>query len=152
MGNLIKGIFLAILAVICAIISISCAESCFSSCREKERIKNSNTNIVLLVDGPEYSDDYGDGRVVNRVAIGFKNVGKEVVYRVTCKISFYDYDGEEIGSVNFNYDPAIGDEVKYGESTSYYVKTLTNKQGKIATRIKITDLKVNGLDKTSGYE
>lgn len=152
MWDTIKGLFLIIIGIICIYIPASCVVGCVKNCNEKNEIIESNTQIQLLVDGPEKGDqEWSDGRVTSYASVGFKNTGKEVVYRVSCNVNFYDSKGFLLGTCNFNYDPADKEPVEYGQSTARYVFHVTSKEGYVATRITITDLKVNGFNKPSGY-
>ncbi len=152
MWNFIKGIFLLIVGFLCIYIPASCFIGCIKDCNNKAQIIEDNTQIQLLVEGPTSGDqNWGDGRMVSYASVGFKNIGRETVYRVTCNVHFYDSDDFLLGTVVFNYDPADREPVEYGQSTPRHVLHVTNKDGIVATRISITDLKVNGYDKPSEY-
>ncbi len=148
MGDTIKGIFLIILGLIGIYIPASCVIGCVNKCQDEAKIVESNTEIVLLIDGPDIRDEYDDGEVINYVSVGFKNVGKETVYRVSCKVHLYDSDNFLIGTLTFNYDPSNSNAVEYGQSTPRHVMHITTVEGEPhASYIKITDLKVNGYNK-----
>ena len=151
MWNLIKGLFLLIVGIICIWIPASCMIGCVKDCNNKAQVKKDNTQIQLIVEGPTYGEQWGDGRITSYANVGFRNTGRETVYRVSCNVHFYDSNGNSLGTVLFNYDPADRDPVEYGQSTPLHVLHVTNRDGIVAARIKITDLKVNDYDKPSGY-
>ena len=152
MGNFIKGIILLAVGLIFIIIPISCVIGCVEDCNDDAKLKASNTQIHLIVDGFKYNDDFPEGKVVNYVSVGFKNTGKETVYRVSCKVHFYDNDDFLLGTLDFNYDSSSYEPVEYGQSTPRFSMHLTTHDGIHAYYFRVTDLKVNGYDKPSGYE
>ncbi len=153
MWNFIRGIFLLILGLICIGIPISCVASCVESCQRENEITRNNTRIEMYIEGPTRGDqDWGDGRVISYATVGFKNVGREDIYRVTCTVNFLDSKGNVMGRAEFNYDPSRTDPVEYGDSSQRYSLNYVNYDGIYASSISITDLKVNDYSMEVVYQ
>lgn len=147
------GNFLKILGSIITIaVIIFLIKSCVEKREKEEKIDDDNTRIELIIDGPTYNDSVTDGEYVNRVVIGFKNTGYKTINKVSCDVLLYDSQGELIGEIEYEYNVTTikdAEPIEPGQESYHEHKILTST--KIATRLKVENLKVNGHSKNSNY-
>ena len=148
MRNVIK--FIA--GVIMIIFIIVIIKSCHENKVKEDKLEDQNTQIELIVEGPTNNGNWGDNKVINYVSVGFKNVGREDVIKVTCKIYLYVAENNEIGVIDYSYNvyDGIGEGkiVKQYETTPLFVMNHENNEGKIAEDYDVKDLKVNDRKKS----
>ena len=147
MRNVIK----LIAGVIMIILLLVIIKSCHENKVKEDKLEDQNTQIELIVEGPTYNDDWADNKVINYVSVGFKNVGREDVIKVTCKIYLYDAENNEIGVIDYSYDiykDSYAEVVKQYETTPLFVMNHENNEGKIAVDYDVKDLEVNDRKKS----
>ena len=154
MCNFVKGLFLLLIGLVCIVLPFSCVVGCVVRFNKEGELKKNNTVATVFLEGPTYGEPWGDNSIASYAHISFKNDGEETIYTITCTVTFYDNEGNNLGSqkVEYNSHKPEFNELEVGETSPIFVLSILNKQGVKATSIKVKDYMVNGYIKVSGYE
>ena len=129
--------------------------NCISDCasgKTQQGLQQTLSGVELRVRDMDYTVE-SDGSVTNSFEFGFYNAGTQDIYDLSCDILLYDEQDEYIGTIEFEvfFKPVgivgIDTYVEPGQSSTYYRQELVSVKGRIATSLKVENLRVNGEDK-----